>query len=112
MEPESSNPDQEARLVQADQRAFSLVDRQQPDTGTEEDDRRGDENRGDDHPQHDVRGTAQDVLRAAAVVPQHPPARARDLHREDRNQEDADERVHRQPTADVEQGRALDREQR
>src|SRR5665213_3925961 len=111
VDPEGTCPDDEARLVQADECPFRLADDEQRDTGPEDDDRGEHQHRADKQAQHDVGWASPNVLVAAAVVAEHPPPGAADLQCDDRDQQHPDERVDGQKRSDIEQRRALDQEQ-
>src|SRR4051794_5398399 len=106
-----ADPDDEARLVQLHDLPARLVEREQREAGPEEEHGRHDDDRRDEHAQDDVRRTAPQVLVGAEVVTGHSPARGHQLQRDERDQQDADEGVHGEVPAHVEQGRALDRQQ-
>jgi hypothetical protein len=101
-------PDDEARLVQADERPLRLVEREQRNAGPEQEQGRDDDHRSDEHTQRDVRRTATHVLLPTPVVAQHAPARARELQADRRKQQHSDERVHGQEPAEVQERGALD----
>ena len=107
---EGADPDEEARLVQADERAVSLVEREQRYAGAENEQRRQHEHRRNQHPERNVRRAAQDVFLAALVVAQHAPAGAGELQGDDRDQQHPDEGMDCQERPDLEDRRSLDGE--
>ncbi len=102
-------PDDEARLVEADDGA-PVRDRKERDTGAEQRQRREDEHRGDDDAHQRRRGPEPHVLGAPGVVPREAVAGGGQLQGHGAEQQHADEDVNREQRLDGRDRGALDGE--
>ena len=106
MNPGRREPDDEARLVQAQHEAVLGAEDQQCDACREQRHRRGDDERGE-HPQRQARRAFRPIDAAARVVAQEAPPRASELQRHRRDQQHPDEHVRRQHRPDRQDRHAL-----
>jgi hypothetical protein len=108
MQRHRAEPDNEARLVEPDECSFGLIEHEQRDASSKQDDRRDHGHGRDEHTYSHVRRPAAHILLAPQVVAQSAPARARKLQGDDGDEKHSDECVHRQKRLQIEQRRTLD----